>query len=421
MNLTDVGHLTGDNLGDADTGEDRMEKSAQKEGKSVWEVAQFYTDVFLQDYEKLNITKPEVLAKVTDHIQEQIELIQTLEKKGYTYQTSDGIYFDTSKFPSYGQLSNLDQIKEGARVELNHEKKNPKDFALWKFSYPNGRSYEEHTASFDKAQDGSVSRRQMEWESPWGLGFPGWHIECSAIGLKYLGESFDIHIGGMDLRETHHPNEIAQSEAATGKQFVKYWVHGAFILMNGEKMSKSKGNLYRIYDLEKEGYDPLAVRYLYLQTHYRQEMNVTFAALDAAQNALQHLRDLVVAWEEPTRGSSDHEQGFLHAINNDLNMPEALAAVWNLIKADVSSSDKLASLLKMDQVLGLGLREWREQHPKLVFSELPEDVQELIKERELLRRSKQFTQSDHVRSRIKKLGYDVIDTKDGTEIKKLIS
>ena len=268
MNLTDVGHLTGDNSGDADTGEDRMEKTAKKEGKTAWEVAEFYTQAFLNDYKALRLIEPEQFVKATDHIKEQIGLICILEEKGYAYKISDGIYFDTSKFKNYGQLSSLDQIREGARVEINPEKKNPRDFALWKFSFPEGRP-------FDSARDDEASLRQMECDSPWGIGFPGWHIECSAMSMKYLGETFDIHVGGMDIKETHHPNEIAQSEAATGKKFVNYWVHGAFILVNGEKMSKSKGNLYRVYDLEKEGYDPMSLRYLYLQTHYRKAVSYT--------------------------------------------------------------------------------------------------------------------------------------------------
>lgn len=400
MNITDVGHLTGDNAGDADTGEDRMEKSAQREGKSVWEVAKFYTDVFLEDYDKLHLTRPEVFAKATDHIEEQIDLIERLEKKGYTYQTSDGIYFDTEKFKNYGQLSNLDEIKEGARVEANLEKRNLRDFALWKFSPAH-------------------EKRQMEWKSPWGLGFPGWHIECSAMSMKYLGESFDIHAGGSDLRETHHPNEIAQSEAATGKKFVNYWVHGAFVLVNGEKMSKSKGNVYRVYDLEKQGYDPLALRYLYMQTHYRQEMNFTFPALDAAQNALQKLRDTVANWEDQNGSAKEFDERFIAALGNDLNMPEALAVVWDLVKARVSNAQKLGTILKFDEVLGFGLGEYREAHHKLMLSQIPDEVRELITAREELRKNKNFAMADQMRNKIRKFGYEVSDGKSGVEIKKI--
>ncbi len=425
MNLTDVGHLTGDNLGDADTGEDRMEKSAKKEGKTAWEVAEFYTKAFLEDFKLLNLTGPEVFAKATDHIKEQIELVKILEDKGFTYEISDGIYFNTAAFPDYGQLSDLDQIKEGARVEINPEKRSPRDFALWKFSFPHGRS-------FDSAQDDVSSKRQMEWNSPWGKGFPGWHIECSAMALKYLGDAFDgktfygersrtidIHAGGMDLKETHHPNEIAQSEAATGKKFVNYWLHSSFMLVASEKMSKSKGNIYRVYDLENKGYDPLALRYLYLQTHYRQEMNFTFASLDGALNALGRLREAVTSWDGMGRGVKELEDKFTDAINNDLNMPEALSVVWELVKLDASVSDKLVSLLKMDEVLGLGLKDWKNENLKLTLAQLPSDVQQLINEREAYRRNKQYTKADHLRNKIVKLGYEILDTKNGVEIKRV--
>jgi cysteinyl-tRNA synthetase len=404
MNITDVGHLTNDQSGGADTGEDKIEKTAKKEGKTVWEVARFYTDAFLKDYELLNYTKPNILAKATDHIQEQIDLIKKLERKGYTYEISDGIYFDTSRFPEYGKLSSMDQIKEGARVEINPEKRNPQDFALWKFS-PNPQAGGE--------------KRQMEWESPWGIGFPGWHIECSAMSMKYLGETLDIHTGGVDHREIHHPNEIAQSEAATGKQFARYWVHTAFMLVSGQKMSKSLGNIYRLYDLQKDGYDPLVLRYLYLQTHYRQEMNFTFAALDAAQNALQRLRETIINWEEARGSLKEFEDRFMEAVNNDLNMPEALSVVWDLVKADKPSSAKAASLFKMDRILGLQLAEWKENNHKMSISQVPQEIQKMINEREELRRNKQFTKADHLRNRIKKLGFEILDTGKGIEIKKI--
>ena len=400
MNITDVGHLTGDNLGDADTGEDRMEKSAKKEGKTAWEIAQFYTDAFVKDYKALHLTEPIVFAKATDHIKEQIDLVNRLDDKGYTYQTSDGIYFDTTKFKDYGKLSNLDQIKEGARVEVNPEKRNPRDFALWKFSTPE-------------------DKRQMEWDSPWGKGFPGWHIECSAMSMKYLGESFDLHVGGIDLRETHHPNEIAQAEAATEKPFVKYWVHSAFVLVQGERMSKSLGNNYKLYDLEKKGFDPLAVRYLYLQTHYRQEMNFTFPSLEAAAQALTRLREHIISFENPVAGSQEYEQRFLDALNDDLNTPQAIAVMWELVKSKEPESAKSASLLKMDKVLGLDLENAQKYIQKKVAIKVPTSVQELVQERESLRKQRQFTQADQIRNQIKKLGYDIVDTKKGTEVKKL--
>lgn len=414
MNLTDVGHLTGDNLGDADLGEDRMEKAAKKEGKTAWDVAKFYTDAFLKDFEALNLEKPERFCKATDHIQEQIELIKRLEEKGFTYQTSDGIYFDTSKFKDYGKLSDLDKIKEGARVEVNEEKKNPRDFALWKFS---------------PSADSGLPKRQMEWKSPWarlaedgesrrGKGFPGWHIECSAMGMKYLGESFDVHVGGIDLKQTHHPNEIAQSEAATGKKFVNYWVHSAFMLVSGERMSKSLGNNYKLYDLEKEGYTPLGLRYLYLQTHYRQEMNFTFAALEAAENALKKLYEDVSRWDEPAVGCAEFEQRFLEAINDDLNMSKALAVVWEMVKSDNPTSAKAKSLFRMDEVLGLNIREIS-QHLKKEQGIIPSEIRRLVEERQHLRKQRQFNAADQIRAQIERMGYEIEDSEKGVRVRKI--
>ncbi len=277
MNFTDVGHLTGDNEGDADTGVDRLVKAAIRERKTAWDVAKEYEKLFLDDFEKMGLLNPAKFVKATDHIKEQIDLIKKLEEKGFVYKISDGVYFDTVSYEKntgnkYGELSNLDSIKEGARVEPNPEKKNPRDFALWKFS-PVGET------------------RDMEWESQWGIGFPGWHIECSAMSMKYLGESFDLHIGGEDLRSTHHPNEIAQSEGATGKKFVNYWVHGAFVLIDGQRMSTSKGNNYNVRDIIEKGFDPLALRYLYLGTHYKKQLNFTWVSLQAAQNVINKLRE----------------------------------------------------------------------------------------------------------------------------------
>lgn len=408
MNLTDVGHLTGDNLGDADLGEDRMEKAAKKEGKTAWDIAKFYADAFIRDFDLLNLERPKLFAKATDHIKEQIDLVRRLEKRGFAYQISDGVYFDTSKFENYGKLSDLDQVKEGARVEVNPEKRNPRDFALWKFSYPQGRP------AFAK---GSGEARQMEWDSPWGVGFPGWHIECSAMGMKYLGESFDIHAGGIDLKQTHHPNEIAQAEAATGKPFVKYWVHSAFVLVQGERMSKSLGNNYKLYDLMKQGYDPLALRYLYMQTHYRQEMNFTFPALDAASNAFKKLQTEVATWDRPEIGCAEFEEKFFEAINDDLNMSKALAVVWELVKSDYPTRAKAATLFKMDQVLGLNLQ----KGSAAIASEkqiVPEAVKELLRERELLRKARKYGQADQVRKKIEELGYEIQDTDTGTRVKK---
>lgn len=403
MNLTDVGHLTGDNLGDADLGEDRMEKAAKKEGKTAWDIAKFYSDAFVKDFELLNLEKPEKLVKATDHIQEQIELIKKLEAKGFTYATDDGIYFDTSKFKNYGELSDLDQIKEGARVEINEEKRNARDFALWKFSPPAGSG---------------LPKRQMEWNSPWGKGFPGWHIECSAMSMKYLGETFDIHAGGIDLKQTHHPNEIAQAEAATGKKFVNYWVHSAFMMVQGERMSKSLGNNYKLYDLEKEGYTPFSLRYLYLQTHYRQEMNFTYAALEAAENALKKLYEDAARWDEPAGGIPEFEQKFSEAINDDLNMSKALAVVWEMVKSDHQSSAKAKSLFRMDEVLGLNIKAIS-SHLKSEEGIIPGHIRKLVEERQHLRKQRQFSAADQLRAQIEKLGYIIEDSEKGMKVKKI--
>jgi len=423
MNLTDVGHLTGDNLGDADLGEDRMEKAAKKEGKTAWDIAKFYADAFIKDFDLLNLERPKLFAKATDHIKEQIDLVGRLEEKGYAYQISDGVYFDTSRFKDYGKLSDMDQIREGVRVEVNPEKRNSRDFALWKFSPvvmdSRFRGNDKESTGLPRSFQSlaMTKKRQMEWESPWGVGFPGWHIECSAMGMKYLGESFDIHAGGIDLKQTHHPNEIAQAEAATGKQFVKYWVHSAFVLVAGERMSKSLGNNYKLYDLMKQDYDPLALRYLYMQTHYRQEMNFTFPALDAASIAFKKLLTEIATWDNPEVGCAEFEKKFLEAINDDLNMPKALAVVWELVKSDNPTRCKAASLFKMDQVLGLNLQ----KGSRAIASEkqiAPEVVKELLRERELLRKASKYRLADQVRKKINDLGYEIEDTKKGTRARK---
>lgn len=398
MNLTDVGHLTGDNEGDADQGEDRLEKSAKKEGKTAWEVAQYYTEVFLDDFEKLNLTKPLLFAKATDHISEQIDLVKSLESKGLTYKIDDGIYFDTEKFEAsgrkYGELSDLDQIKEGARVEPNPQKKSPRDFALWKFSPHN-------------------SKRDMEWDSPWGVGFPGWHIECSAMSMKYLGETIDIHLGGEDLRATHHPNEIAQSEGATDKKFVNYWIHGAFLQVDGTRMGKSLGNAYTVGDLIKKGYDPLALRYFYLSGHYRKSINFTFEALTASQTALEKLRHLYQEYlKDKSRTTLSPEKNekidkfkkdFADAIGNDLNMPVAISILWEVVKSNIPSSDKRDLMDDFDQVLGLRFDVVNNKQ------EVPEEIKNLIEKRDALRKEKKWEEADKIREEIVKAGYNVSD------------
>lgn len=400
MNITDVGHLTSD----ADEGEDKLEKGARREGKTAWEIAAKYTKIFLKDTKKLNMLAPSIFCKATDHIKEQIELVKKLEEKGYTYKTSDGIYYDTSKFPDYGKLARLDLkgLKAGARVAVNPEKRNPTDFALWKFS-PQGK------------------KRDMEWDSPWGKGFPGWHIECSAMSMKYLGETFDIHLGGIDLLPVHHTNEIAQSEAATSKKFVNYWIHGEFVLVDGEKMSKSKGNFYNLGDIEKKGFDPLALRYLYLTSHYRSKMNFTWRALEGAQRALDRLREQVSEGKEEDgitnstiSGIANFSSRFKKAISNDFNMPKALAVVWDLVKSDYPSSAKRASLLKFDQVLGLDL----EKGVKIDrVVKLDEEIKKLLEKRENLRKQKKWQEADKIREEIEEKGFIIEDTPKGPKIK----
>jgi cysteinyl-tRNA synthetase len=310
MNITDVGHLTDD----GDHGQDKMEKGAAREGKTAWDIAKFYTKIFQQDLEALNIIFPTKFTRATDNIKEQIALVKKLEKKGFTYQTSDGVYFDTSKLSDYGKLAQLDkqELKAGVRVDMG-EKKNPTDFALWKFSPAN-------------------EKRQMEWKSPWGVGFPGWHIECSAMAAKYLGQPFDIHCGGIDHVPVHHTNEIAQSEAANDKPLANYWMHGEFLVLNGAKMSKSSGEFLTVEVLKNKNFNPLAYRYLLLQTHYRKQLSFSWDSLQAAQNGLEHLYTIVEPWKKGKKGIPEYEKKFTDAISDDLDMPKALAVLWEMIK-----------------------------------------------------------------------------------------
>ena len=404
MNITDVGHLTGDNSGDADSGEDRMEKAAKRETKTAWEIAKFYTQDFIDGYEELNLSWPKNkrFCKATEHIQEQIQLIEKIESKGFTYKTDDGIYFDTKIYEAagnkYGELSNLDQIQAGARVEIKTKKKDKRDFALWKFSKKD-------------------EKRQMEWPSPWGIGFPGWHVECSAMSMKYLGEQFDIHVGGEDLKSTHHPNEIAQSEAATGKKpFVKYWLHGTFLLVDGGRMGKSLGNAYTLKDLKVKGFSVMDLRYFYLTGHYRKQLNFTFAALKASQEAYRKLKAIVAGWQgEKGRTSLSEEKinkvtnlvcKFREAVENDLNLPQALAVVWEMAKSNIPSPDKLELITDWEQILGLDLLK-----SSNVKVQIPIQVQKLIKQREELRKQKKWEEADKLRKKIEQKGFKVKDTK----------
>lgn len=384
VNITDVGHLTSD----ADLGEDKVEKSARETGESAWQLAEKYTTAFFADLKSLNVLTPHILAKATDHVTEMIELIKILEKKGFTYKTSSGVYFDSSKLKDYGKLArlNLAGQKTGARVEEDPEKKHPYDFALWKFSPPD-------------------SKRQMEWESPWGMGFPGWHIECSAMSTKYLGQPFDIHSGGVDHIPIHHTNEIAQSEAAAGKPLANYFIHGEFLIWGGDKMSKSLGNIITLTKLVEQGYDPIAYRYLVLTTHYRSKLNFSFQAVAAAQQALKNLREITSSLPTPTQVNSQFESKFKEAINYDLDTPSALALTWKLVKSDLPDEVKAATLFRFDQVLGLGLEG--------AVSDIDGAAAKLIEEREVARQARDFARADLLRVQLKEMGYLLRDTKDG--------
>lgn len=408
LNITDVGHLTSD----SDEGEDKMEKGARRENKSVWDIAELYTQRFIENAAKLNLEIPPkpLLCRATDHIAEQIELVKILMDKGFAYKISDGVYFDTSKFPNYGQLSRqkAEDKEEGARVEVNPEKRNKTDFALWKFSYPQGRP-------FDSAQDDEKKRRQMEWESPWGLGFPGWHAECSAMAHKYLGQPFDIHCGGVDHIPVHHENEIAQSEAAYGVKLANYWWHNEFLLVDGQKMSKSLGNVYTVDELVEKGFNPLSLRFFYLGAHYRQIQNFTLEALQAAQNALQKLYTIARELEPPRVGCADFEADFLSALNEDMNTSKALSVMWKMLDSDQPTHAKSATLLWMDRVLGLDL-------DKFVGKpiEVPENVKNLMEQRRLARENKDWAESDSIRKQIEESGWTIEDTKDGQKASPLV-
>ena len=410
MNITDVGHLTSD----ADTGEDKMEIGSKREGKSAWEISKYYTKHFLEDLKKVNVLMPDIMPKATETIPEQIELIKKIEKNGYTYRTEDGIYFDTSKLKDYGKLSRLKKegLKAGARIGMG-EKRNPTDFALWKLSPGD-------------------SKRQMEWDSPWGKGFPGWHIECSAMSMKYLGETFDIHCGGVDHIPVHHTNEIAQSEAATGKEPVRFWVHGEFLVVGKEKMAKSAGGFRTLQTLIDAGIDPLAYRYFCLTAHYRSQLMFDIGAVRSAQLGLSRMREFVERLAEVGESATkkdvlklmDRTKGeFRKFIEDDLNTPRALALISDFMREINAMMDRNALgredakriyelMLDFDRVLGLKLGETSKEA-------VPEDVQKLVLEREKLRKEKKFKESDSIRNKIKEIGWEVLDTPKGPKIKKI--
>jgi len=392
INITDVGHLASDQ----DEGEDKMTKALKREGKpmtleAMAEVADFYTEKFIEDLASLNINLPHQMPKASEHVKEDIDLITSLESKGFTYKTSDGIYFDTSKSEKYGELTGGGQSQDDtqSRVATNPEKKNPKDFALWKFN------------------------NTLGWDAPWGKGFPGWHIECSAMSMKYLGESMDIHTGGIDHIPVHHTNEIAQSEASTGKKFVNYWLHSGFVNVGEEKMAKSEDNFLRLQSIVDKGFPPLAYRYWLLTAHYRKTINFSWEALEGASKALDKLYN---QWQEYNSGGSvnkKYKERFLDIINDDLNTPEAIALAWELIKdADVPPEDKKATLLDFDKVLGLKIEDGA------IKEEIPDDVIKLVEDREQARIIHNWSRSDEIREKINALGYEIKDTNDGPKISK---
>lgn len=395
INITDVGH----NVDDHDDGEDKMEKGSRREGKNVWEIAKMYSDAYFNDLVMLGIPLDAyTFPRATDNIKEQIALIEALEIKGYTYRTTDGIYFDTSKFKAYKDFAHLDieGLKSGARVEENTEKKNITDFALWKFSPTN-------------------EKRQMEWESKWGVGFPGWHIECSAMSMKYLGVHFDVHTGGIEHIPVHHTNEIAQSECATGMPYVNYWMHNNHLLDTTGKMSKSNGEFMTLSKLREENYDPLAYRYFLLTAHYRKELSFSYEALDAASVAYHRLVDYVLHHKT----TSGHVVAtYMHqahtALQNDLATPEVIAVIWKLMKDEtILEVDRYVTLVAISDMLGLGLSEVTEK-----VIEIPDEVKELLERRAQARASKEFALSDNLRKEIESHGFTVKDTSNGQEVTK---
>ena len=403
MNITDIGHL----VSDSDEGEDKMEQSARESGKNVNEIAGYYTNVFKKDIELLNIIPPSFYPKATEYIDEQIAMIKCLEDKGYTYITSDGVYYDTSKFPDYGKMARLDikGLQEGARIEFSEEKKSITDFALWKFSPKN-------------------KKRLAEWESPWGTGFPGWHIECSAMSKAILGNHFDIHCGGIDHIPVHHTNEIAQSEACNGEKYVNYWLHGEFLDMGNEKMSKSLGNFITLQSLIDMGYSPMEYRYFLLMAHYRKKLKFTFDALDSAASGYKNLSQRILKLKSEVDSKTvtqkdiheEYRKKFSGKINDDLNMPEAMAVIWDLTKDErISSKDKLDLILEFDTVAGLCLNEVKEKEE----AEIPEEIQELARQRSDAKKNRDFRLADKLRELIKEKGYEIADTKEGTSIKKI--
>jgi len=399
MNITDVGHL----VSDADEGEDKMEKAAKEQKKSPWEIAEYYTGVFFKDIEALNIDKPEIVPKATGHINEMIEFVEGLVEKGYGYETGDGIYFDIGKFRDYGKLSRIDLDAQlaGARVEVNEDKRHPADFALWK------KAPREHI---------------MQWPSPWGMGYPGWHIECSAMARKYLGDVFDIHTGGVDHIPIHHENEIAQSEALLGKPAVKAWMHGEFLLIDNGKMSKSLGNTYTIDDLKAKGFEPLAYRYFCLNGHYRNKLNFTWESIQAAQVAYNRFLDGALTHKNGTEDVEEEvlasfKKDFDEAVNDDLNIPKALGIAWNAVKYPKKSKKLFDLLVKFDEIMGLNIKDVKEKQEPA--EALDPEIEDLVNQRQQARKDKNWKLADEIRDKLKEIGIVLEDTPQGVRWKRV--
>jgi cysteinyl-tRNA synthetase len=403
MNVTDVGHLSDD----GDAGEEKMEKGARKYGKTVWDLAKFYTDFFFMANDAFGIYHPDIVCRATQHIPDMINLIQKLQENGYTYETEEAVYYNVVKFRNYEKLfgQNIQEKKKGVREEVvvDPKKKHPADFVLW---FKRVGRFKDHT---------------MHWDSPWGDGFPGWHIECSAMSMKYLGSQIDIHAGGVDHISVHHPNEIAQSEAATGRSpFVKYWVHHNFLQVNGQKMSKSLNNFFTIEDIRKKKIDPLAIRLLFLQTNYRKEMNFTWESAYASQESFLRLKNLVLNLLQSESSVSKHKVNtvedlkmkFVSAVSDDFNMASAVAILWEVIKSDNSNKDKLELLYNFDQILGLGLKNIKSE-------QLPQEILELAEKRHQAKNNRDFKLADNIRKKLMDKGYIVEDNSDGVRIKKV--
>ena len=394
MNITDIGHL----VSDGDDCDDKMTKGLKKEGmeitlENMLKLARKYEDVFVNDISDMNIQHPKILARASEHIDEDIDIIKNLEEKGFTYIISDGVYFDTEKMPDYGKLGGLSSSNESRIGEVS-EKKNYRDFALWKFDDTKG------------------------WQSPWGQGFPGWHIECSGMGMKYLGEQFDIHTGGHDLASVHHNNEIAQSECSTGHApFVKYWLHNEFVNIGDTKMAKSGDNSITMQTLRDNGVNPLSLRYLYLQSHYRSQVSFSWDSLSASETALKKLQNYIARITDVGDVSEPYKILFNDIVNDDLNTAGGLAIVWELIKnPDVSDADKRATILDFDRILGLKLDTITAEDEPF---EIPDHIQKLLKEREIAREKQDWHTSDLIRNEIQALGYELKDTDDGQKVRKV--